>query len=102
MTVSGPSPTAIIPTTPTTGLLEKPKPKPRKPGTPLDITGSSSYDLLSEKEKALCSNVRLFPQQYLLIKETLIRESLRTGFLKKASARQLIKIGLDLSLTLAY
>ncbi len=73
--------------------LERLKPKIRKPGGPLDISGSPSYDLLSEKERELCANVRLYPSQYIIIKETLLRESLRQGHLKKAIARQLIKIG---------
>lgn len=70
------------------------KPKLRKPGSPLDIQGAPGYDLLSEKERELCANVRIFPQQYTLIKDTLIRESIRQGYLKKAIARQLIKIGM--------
>jgi transcriptional adapter 2-alpha len=68
------------------------KPKIRK-SSPLDIAGATGFDLLSESEKELCSNIRLFPSQYLVIKETLIRESLRQGHLKKGIARQLLKIG---------
>jgi len=75
--------------------IEKLKPKIRKHGGPLDICGSPGYDLLSEKERELCSNVRLFPSQYIIIKETLLRESLRQGHLKKAVARQLIKIDVN-------
>jgi len=71
------------------------KPKLRKQGTPLDISNSSGFELLSEKEKELCSNLRLYPSQYMVIKETLLRESLRQGFLKKAIARQLIKIDVN-------
>lgn len=59
----------------------------------LDINGSPGFDLLSEKEKTLCSNLKLYPQQYLIIKDTFLRESLRLGHLKKSSARQLVKIG---------
>eukprot|EP01119_Soliformovum_irregulare_P012673 TRINITY_DN3305_c1_g1_i2.p1 TRINITY_DN3305_c1_g1~~TRINITY_DN3305_c1_g1_i2.p1 ORF type:complete len:479 (-),score=126.33 TRINITY_DN3305_c1_g1_i2:96-1532(-) len=67
--------------------------KPRKPGAPLDITGAPGYDLLTDKERELCSQLRLFPQQYAVIKDTLLRESLRVGYLRKGSARQLVKIG---------
>jgi transcriptional adapter 2-alpha len=96
----------VIPTTrnssrwlPTSSKVEKlqekhTKPKIRKPGSPLDIQGSPGYDLLSEKERELCATIRIFPQQYTLIKDTLIRESIRQGYLKKAIARQLIKIGM--------
>ena len=59
------------------------KPKIRKPGLPLDISGSTGIELITDKEKELCSSIRLFPQQYLLIKETLIRESIRLRHLKK-------------------
>lgn len=70
-------------------------PKPRKPGAPLDISTSVGYDLLSEKERELCSSLRIYPQQYMVIKDTLLRESLRVGVLKKAVARQLIKIDVN-------
>lgn len=75
----------------------------------MDISGSPGYDLLSDKEKELCSNLRyaslinlywiycydyrLYPHQYKLIKDTLLRESMKSGQLKKQVARQLVKIG---------
>jgi hypothetical protein len=74
----------------------------------LDISGASGNELLTgwllveiignicdaETERDICSTVRLFPQQYMIIKDTLLRESMKTGgYLKKAVARQLIKIG---------
>jgi len=74
--------------------IEEKKQK-RKSGPPLDITTAIGYDLLSEKERELCSSLRLFPQQYLVIKDTLIRESIRQGQLRKATARQLIKIDVN-------
>lgn len=72
---------------------EPKKPKSKKLGSALDISNAPSCDLLSEKEKVLCSTLRLYPQQYIVIKDTLIRESLKVGHLKKGIARQLIKIG---------
>jgi len=73
-----------------------PKPKAnRKPGSPLDISGSPGYELLSEREREFCANIRLFPQQYTLIKDTLIQNYLKLGYLKKGTARQLVKIDVN-------
>jgi len=74
---------------------EPKKPKSKKLGSALDISNAPSCDLLSEKEKVLCSTLRLYPQQYIVIKDTLIRESLKVGHLKKGIARQLIKIDVN-------
>ena len=69
--------------------------KSRRLGTPLDITHSASLRLLSPKERELCSNIRLHPEQYMVIKDTLLRENMRLGHLKKSAARELIKIDLN-------
>ena len=58
----------------------------------LDLTDAPGVELLSEKEKNLCQTLRLLPKHYIVVKDTLIRESLRLGFLQKGVARQLIKI----------
>jgi transcriptional adapter 2-alpha len=62
-------------------------------GTPLDISQAPGFDLLSDQERDLCSQVRLFPHQYMVIKDTLLRESLKAGGLTKQIARTLVKIG---------
>jgi len=68
----------------------------RRPAASLDITASPGYELLSEKERELCSVIRLFPQQYMLIKDNLLRESMKNGgLLRRATARQLIKIDVN-------
>ncbi|KAG7695696.1 hypothetical protein KL930_003693 [Ogataea haglerorum] len=60
---------------------------------PLDISQALDYDLLSDEEKVLCSNLRILPKPYLAIKETFFRELLRTGgVLKRKIAKELIKI----------
>ena len=69
--------------------------KSKRLGTPLDISHSSSLRLLSPKERELCSNIRLHPEQYMIIKDTLLRENMRLGHLKKRAARQLLKIDLN-------
>ncbi|KAK9464382.1 hypothetical protein V1512DRAFT_293384 [Lipomyces arxii] len=69
----------------------------RKPAAnPLDISHAADLDLLSPAEQALCSQIRILPKPYLVIKETLFRELLRTGgILKKRTARELIKIDVN-------
>ena len=84
----------------------------RRVGAPLEIATSPGYDLLSEKERSvclmngyarhdkatahcilqLCSVIRLYPRQYTVIKETLLRENLRAKGLQRRTALQLIKV----------
>jgi hypothetical protein len=61
--------------------------------TALDVTGKPSVDLLSDKERDLCSALRLYPEQYLVIKETMIREFLKSNMLNKAHITKIVKIG---------
>jgi len=57
------------------------------------LTGARYLEALSLKERELCGALRIYPQQYLLIKETLIREALRHGGqMTKANARRLVEI----------
>ncbi len=69
----------------------------RKASTPLNISHAEGVDLLSEKERHLCSILRLYPQLYLSIKDTLIREYLRGNSvgLKRAQARAAVKIDVN-------
>lgn len=67
----------------------------RKASTPLNILNSDGIELLSDKEKHICSILRLYPRLYLNIKDTLIREYLRTGGLKRAQARAAVKIDVN-------
>jgi transcriptional adapter 2-alpha len=57
-----------------------------------DLALAPGYDLLSDKERHLCLDLALFPQQYMLVKDSLLRQSLKTGSLDMDQARQLIKI----------
>jgi len=70
-------------------------PANRKASNPLNILHSDGIELLSEKEKNICSLLRLYPRLYLNIKDTLIREYLRTGGLKRAQARAAVKIDVN-------
>lgn len=67
----------------------------RKASNPLNILNSDGIELLSEKEKNICSLLRLYPRLYLNIKDTLIREYLRNGGLKRAQARAAVKIDVN-------
>ena len=51
--------------------------------------------MLSQNEQELCSMLRLLPRQYLVIKDALIRESFRLGYLDKDMATQMIKIDVN-------
>ncbi|CDK24797.1 unnamed protein product [Kuraishia capsulata CBS 1993] len=63
---------------------------------PLDISHAADYELLSNDERILCSTLRIYPKPYLVIKELLFRELLRTGgVLKKRTARELLKIDVN-------
>jgi transcriptional adapter 2-alpha len=47
-------------------------------------------DLLSAKEKELCASLRLLPKQYAVVKDSLIREGFRLGFITKSTALKLL------------
>lgn len=67
----------------------------RKASMPLNISHAEGVELLSEKEREICSILRLYPRLYLTIKDTLIRECLRLGGLKRAQARAAVKIDVN-------
>lgn len=46
---------------------------------PLDIVDAPDYNLLSEGEKYLCQELRIYPKPYLCIKEMLFKELLNNG-----------------------
>jgi transcriptional adapter 2-alpha len=71
------------------------QPLSRKASAPLNITNLEGYELLSEKERHICSILRLYPRLYLSIKDTLIREYLKNGFLRRAQARAAVKIDVN-------
>lgn len=49
-------------------------------------------ELLSVAELALCSSLKLSPHQYLIVKEAMIRESARVGYLKKKDAKSIVHL----------
>ena len=67
----------------------------RRLGAPLNIANADGVEILSEKERQICSLLRLYPRLYLSIKDTLIREYLKYGGLKRAQARAALKIDVN-------
>lgn len=64
----------------------------KKPIVPT-LSQSADIQLLSREEQSLCSNLKLMPKAYLVVKETLIREFWRTGgALTRKNARGLLKL----------
>ncbi|KAL0579051.1 Transcriptional adapter ada2 [Marasmius crinis-equi] len=65
----------------------------RKPPAPLNLANSPSLHLLTPGEQTLCSQLRILPKPYLVIKETLVREyARRGGKLRRREARDLVKV----------
>lgn len=61
----------------------------------LNLDNVEGVELLTFQEKALCSNLRILPRPYLVIKEQLIRESERQNGLRRRQARELINIDVN-------
>lgn len=63
---------------------------------PLNLANAASLHLLTPVEQMLCSELRILPKPFLIIKETLVSEFMRrNGNLKKREARDLIKIDVN-------
>jgi len=68
----------------------------RKPPAPLNLANSPMLHLLTPAEQTLCSQLRILPKPYLVIKETLVREyARRGGKLRRREARDLVKIDVN-------
>lgn len=77
----------------------QPRPRyniPPLPGTqPLRLTNENTTDLhlLTKEEQELCSVLRLMPKPYLVIKEGLIKEAMKSGgVLKRKIAKEVCKV----------
>ncbi|KAH7920616.1 hypothetical protein BV22DRAFT_1073613 [Leucogyrophana mollusca] len=71
-------------------------PPNRKQPAPLNLANSPSLHLLTPAEQTLCSQLRILPKPYLVIKETLVREyARRGGKLRRREARDLVKIDVN-------
>lgn len=67
----------------------------RKPANPLNIRDADGVHLLTEEEQILCSTLRIMPRPYLVIKDTILKEYARQGYMKRRQARALIKIDVN-------
>jgi len=56
---------------------------------PLDLSGTPGTDILSDQERELCEHAHLLPNDYVLIKEALLREYVKTGELPALKIEQL-------------
>lgn len=56
------------------------------------IEGTPGCHLLTPKEKELCGKLKLLPKHYLVIKDALVRECYRLGYLTKKIARETVQI----------
>lgn len=69
---------------------------PYHSAAPLNLANSPSLHLLTPAEQTLCSQLRILPKPYLVIKETLVREyARRGGKLRRREARDLVKIDVN-------
>eukprot|EP01006_Ploeotia_vitrea_P041768 TRINITY_DN66571_c6_g1_i2.p1 TRINITY_DN66571_c6_g1~~TRINITY_DN66571_c6_g1_i2.p1 ORF type:complete len:719 (+),score=379.88 TRINITY_DN66571_c6_g1_i2:58-2214(+) len=67
----------------------------RKHAALLDVTHMEDIELLSDLERKLCSELRMIPRHYIIIKDALLRECFKHGFLLKDQAEQLVKIDIQ-------
>lgn len=67
----------------------------RKSAPPLAIKGLPGYEKLSADERELCSIARVMPASYLDFKHLLITENKKSGYLRLAQARILLKIDVN-------
>lgn len=64
----------------------------RSAAAPLDVRQMAGADLLSRTELDLVVAVKVSPHQYLLVKEALVREAARVGFVRKKDAKLLVRL----------
>ncbi|KJA20037.1 hypothetical protein HYPSUDRAFT_43652 [Hypholoma sublateritium FD-334 SS-4] len=78
------------------GTASSSAPVVRRLPAPLNLANSPSLHLLTPAEQTLCSQLRILPKPYLVIKETLVREyARRGGKLRRREARELVKIDVN-------
>ena len=58
----------------------------------LDISSMPLVEQLSENEQQLCGTLQLTPAQYLEVKQALLHESYRRGYLNRGNNRQLLRV----------
>lgn len=61
-------------------------------GPEIDISLTPGAELLSRTEHNLCKSLKISAHQYLIVKEVMVRESARLGFLRKKEAKALVRL----------
>jgi transcriptional adapter 2-alpha len=61
----------------------------RRMNQPMDLEGQPGFNFLSDQERELCKNSHILPHQYVLCKETLMREYVKSGDVIKNTPCQL-------------
>lgn len=69
--------------------------KARRGTAPLEIISLPGYEQLNDKEKTLCSALRLVPTNFITFRDLLITENNKNGCLRLLDARRLIKIDVN-------
>lgn len=86
----------LPPATTTNAIISSAAPSGgRKPANPLNIQEADGVHLLTEEEQILCSTLRIMPRPYLVIKDTILKEYAKLGYMKRRQARSLIKIDVN-------
>ncbi|KAI7832012.1 Homeodomain-like protein [Kickxella alabastrina] len=64
---------------------------------PMDVTKFAMAEYLSQAERDCCSVLRLYPEQYLMIKQSLVRagRNLPPGTFKKRDAQKLCRVDVN-------
>ncbi|KAJ1669639.1 hypothetical protein GGF38_002102 [Coemansia sp. RSA 25] len=64
---------------------------------PMDVSGYPKAELLAAAERECCSILRLYPEQYLIIKQSLVRagRTLPRGTFKKRDAQKLCRVDVN-------
>ena len=88
----------------TNGTLTPQEKKPKYVVPPLANTTPLKFDketvadlhLLTPEEKELCSILRIYPKPYIAIKETILKEAMKSGgLLKKKAVREMCRIDVN-------
>lgn len=95
-----PPPTRRSPPPDSPGRKREPMQRPppgsaRPPPAPLDISNSPGFELLDPAEQTLASQLRLQPNHYLQIKNTIVNECRKNNGIRRRQARELIKIDVN-------
>lgn len=65
---------------------------------PLNLANSPSLSLLTPAEQTICSQLRILPKPYLLIKHQVIQKFIESGgTLRKRDSREVVKIDVNKS-----